>query len=93
MRLVEWTDGEGFKHLSWLKDNDPDHRASEGLSHDPPDVNLLDWHSIKQELHNRLVEMRLTDWSKVQEKQNAITGILQGIIKRHLIALYRSSEK
>lgn len=93
MKLIEWTDDEGWKHLSFVKDNEGPGKGPEGINSDPPDVNEIDWYSIKMELHNRLVEKRLTDWSKVQKEQNAISSILQSIIKRHLVALYRQTEK
>jgi len=93
MKLIEWLDDEGFKHLSWVKDNEGPEQGPRGMSNDPPDLDNIDWHSIKLELHNRLVERRLTNWDKVQKEQTALSSILQGIIKRHLVTLFRSIEK
>ena len=93
MRLVEWTDENGYNHLAWLKDNEPDYKAPEGLSHDPPDVNRIHWEEIKKDVHNQMVKMRLTDWHKVMEHQNALTGIITGAVKRNLVYLFREGEK
>lgn len=93
MRLVEWTDDNGYKHLSWVKDNDPDYKANEGLRHDPPDVDRIYWDEIKKQLHNRMVEMRITSWQDVMKHQNAVTSFTTSIIKKNLIYLLREGEK
>jgi len=90
MRLVAWTDDNGYDHLSWVKDHEPDSKAPVGIDADPPSIEALDWTSIKKEIHNRLVSQRLTDWQKVQSQQNAVGSIITSVIRRHLIAKYRS---
>lgn len=92
MRLVEWIDPDGYKHLSWLKDSQPDSAAPNGLQADPPDINRLDWEEIKREIHNQMVEQRLTTWLDVQKRQNAISGIVLGVVRKPIVALYRSTE-
>lgn len=93
MRLVEWTDESGLKHLAYIKDNDPESLAPKGLSADPPDIGRLDWDAIKKEIHNQMVEQRLITWDDVQKKQNALAGIVLGTVRKQLVALYRSLEE
>lgn len=93
MRKVQWVDENGWKHVSWLKDNEPDSKAPEGLSHDPPDINRIHWDEIKKEIHNRMVDMELNSWSEVVKHQNALTSIITGAVKRHLVFLFREGEK
>lgn len=89
MRLIEWMDGEGYKHLSWIKDNDPDTAGPQGIPADPPDLDQLDWNGLKRDLHNALVERRLTDWQAVQRQQDGVTASILGVFKRNIIGLYR----
>jgi hypothetical protein len=64
MRLVEWTDGSGTKHLSWLRERDADEDAAEvGIPHDPPALGGLGLDADRARvLHNALVEKRLVVW-------------------------------
>jgi hypothetical protein len=63
MRLVEWQDDRGFKHLSWLRSNDGDDAVEQGIPHDPPDVASLKL-SKKQALalNHALVARQLVAW-------------------------------
>ena len=42
MREVEWTDKDGFRHRSLVRDTDPDSAAPSGILKDPPDLDGLD---------------------------------------------------
>lgn len=92
MRLVEWTDTNGWKHLSWIKDNDKPEQAQNGLRHDPPDVNRIHWEEVKKELHNAMVDKKLENWQDIQKHQAALTSITASVIKRHLVYLFREGE-
>lgn len=89
MKLVQWTDDNGYYRLSLLRDKDPDELAPQGVPHEPPDINDLDWERIKREIHNLLVSKRLLNWKDVQRSQNGITNTINATIKRELIMLYR----
>lgn len=93
MKLVEYTDLDGFKHLSWIKDNESDDKAKEGISCDPPDLSRIDWEQVKREINNRMVDMRLTDWDKVVKHQNALGSIINSVIKKQLVFLFREGER
>lgn len=89
MKLVKWTDKRGYKHLSLLRDDDPDSMAPHGIRRDPPDINQLDWQQIKKDLHNALVERKLSDWRDVQRSKDGITSAILGVLRRKLSNLYR----
>jgi len=91
MKLVEWTDEVGWKHLALLRDGDPDDMATQGISRDPPDINQLNWDEIKRDLHNELVNRRLSDWRDVQKRQGDLTGAVQAVLRRRLKLLYNIS--
>lgn len=93
MRLVEWVDDEGFKHLSYVRDNDPDSFAPRGLSADPPSLDTLDWFYIKRDLWNLLVDSRILTWQDVTHLQNGVSGAILGALRQKVVALYRRPEK
>lgn len=90
MRLIERANGDGYKHLYWIKDNDPD--TATGLLADPPSVEALDWEGIKKDIHNGLVERQLIQINQIQRSNSGLDSIILSAIKRRLLALYRSSE-
>ena len=89
MRLVQWTDENGYLRQSHIKDSDPDEMAKSGIRHEPPDVEQVDWGSVKRELHNELVKRGLVSWRDVQAQQNTLMPTISNVIKRQLIHLYR----
>jgi hypothetical protein len=91
MRKVTWVDEDGYKRQSWIKDNAPDSDAPKGTPDNPPDINSLDWDSIKRDVHNALVERGLTSWDKLQANQQInLTNVIAAVIKKYLVAAYRS---
>lgn len=92
MRLVQWTDDKGYYRLSYVRDDDPDELAPQGIPCDMPDVESLDWKGIAREVHNELVRQRLLSWDDVKEAQRGITNIVNTTIRRKLIVLYRTHD-
>ena len=93
MKLIKWTDRNGYRHLSWLRDGDDEGMAAQGIPNDPPDLSAFDWEELKRELHNWLVDNGLICWKDVQESQTGLTSCLHAVFKRRLIQLYRDREK
>ena len=91
MRLVTWTDKNGYRHRSLVRDTDSDDAAAQGIRRDPPNLDELDWGQIKQDLHNLLVDMELYSWRDVQRRQS-LPGAILGAIRKKLITLYREAE-
>ena len=79
MRLVEWTAPDGLKHLSWLRDRDPDEDvALSGLPYDPPPLDSLGLENGQwQALHNALVEGRLLAWQNSIAFKNGLQAAAQ----------------
>lgn len=92
MRLVEWTDDSGMNRLSLLRDSDPDEVAPQGIPHDPPNLDELDWDSIKRDIHNELVSRRLITWEDVKASQNGVTTVVRGVMTRRILELYRAMD-
>ena len=90
MRLIKRTNGDGFRHLYYLKDNDPN--TATGILADPPDIQALDWQEIIKDIHNGLVDNQLIQLSDIQRSNSGLDSIISGAIKRRLVALYRSIE-
>lgn len=89
MREVAWMDRHGYKHVSLIRDTDPDDMAEQGIPLAPPNVDRINWEEVKRELHNALIDHRMFGWQDVQRAQNALTGILVAVLKRKLVLLYR----
>ncbi|MHC4544801.1 MAG: hypothetical protein ACYTDW_19690 [Planctomycetota bacterium] len=92
MKLVKWTDKDGFNHLSLLRESDPDDLAPSGIMQSPPDLRGLDWAAIVRELHNLLVDRGLITWKDVQVSQNGINSALMTVLKNKIINLYKLQE-
>jgi hypothetical protein len=93
LKLVTWTDEDGYKHQSYIKDHEPDAMASQGIPNDPPSLDIIDWNEVKRTIHNRLVQQGIRNWTDIQRHQKAITSIVNSTIKNYLVALYRSAER
>lgn len=89
MRLVEWTDDDGFKRAALVRDNDPDEARESGIPLGPPDLYELDWDAIRCELHNELMNRRLFTWNDVVAAQDGLTNTIKRVLKRRLVTLYR----
>lgn len=89
MRLVQWTDAEGYKHQSYIKDDDSDDMAEKGIRHEPPDLSRIDWKEVEKELHNELITRGLISWADVQAQQTTLGPAILAVLKRRLITLYR----
>jgi len=91
MKTVEWTDDDGYKHKSVVRDNDDPHVALEGMgmSQDPPDVTRIDWERVKRDLHNQLVVRGLVASSDVEAQQNGVTGAVLAALRPQVLDLYR----
>lgn len=90
MRLIQQIDKDGYKHLYYIKDNDPD--TAKGISADPPDIESLDWKAIKKEIHNGLVDNRLIQLSNIRRSDSGLNGIILRAFQRRILDLYRSIE-
>lgn len=86
MKLMVYTDEGGYNRRVMVKDGDESPEF--GIPQDIPDLNGLDWDSIKRELHNELTSAGVITWQDVQ-KSNNLMSIVNIIFKRRLINLYK----
>jgi len=88
MKKVEWIDERGYKHARLVQD-DILQSADEGIPLEPPDIERLDWDSIKRALHNELFARNLIDWQSVQQSRDGLTAAILAALRRPLQNLYR----
>jgi len=91
MRIVEWTDENGWMHKSLVRSTDSDSVAIDGrgVLQDPPDINMLDWDSIKRDLHNKLLLTGVTSYIEVQKQQTGLRRAVTSAIVPRLLELFR----
>jgi hypothetical protein len=88
MKKVTWTDRDGYKHCSLVRDEDPGDYPERGILQDPPNLDSLDWEGVKRDLHNALVDRGLYTWMDVQRREG-LRGAILSAMKKRLISLYR----
>lgn len=89
---VIYTDKNGFKRRSLVKDTDGESDGEYGIPHGPPDVRLLDWDRIMRDINNNLVSAGLFTWKDLQDSRVGI-AVATSILKRELINLYREEAR
>lgn len=89
MKVVEWTDENGYKRRRQLRNKDPNSMRESGVPLEPPDLDQLDWATIKRDLHNALFDRGLVTWQDVQRSQNGVTTAILATVRRKLIVLYK----
>ena len=89
MRMVIWTDEDGYMHRSMLKDNEFDNMAPNSTKQDPPSIEDLDWNKIKRDLHNALVGRGVFDYEDVIVQQSGVTGAILDAMRRPVLHLYK----
>ena len=93
MRRVEWTDRNGYRHASLVRDEDPDSLAEAGVPQDPPDLERLDWEGLRRDIHNALAEAGILNWEDLQRTNANLQAIACRALKRHLVQLYRTDDQ
>lgn len=87
MKLLTYTDTDGFKHKSLVRDTDTD--PSVGLLKSPPDLNQLNWHAIKLTLHNSLLDKGIITLEDAQSKSNEFNQCVLAAVAKPLFRLYQ----
>lgn len=91
MKKVIWTDEQGYKHVSLLRDIDPDSAASAGIPCDPPDLsNILD--DAKKELHNELINLGLLSYNDVVRMQSGIDSAIRHVLRSKIVLAYKQKD-
>lgn len=87
MKLVTFTDGDGYAYNSLIRDGDID--PSIGLIQSPPDLRLLDWESIAKNIHNALLERGLLTINDIQIRQTEFNQIILAKVAKQIFKLYQ----
>lgn len=91
MKLLTFTDSDGFNHASLVRDNDSDPLL--GLIQSPPDVRELDWEQIKRNIHNKLLERGLLTLSDVQIRNVEFNQVIMSSVVKPIFGLYQKESK
>ena len=93
MRLVTWTDDDGYRRRAHVREGDLDEKAPDsGVPADVPDVSQLDWKEVEKDLHNMLSDRGYITWADVQRSQNGISTVVKLVLSRRIILLYRQQD-
>ena len=92
MRKEIWTDENGFRRISMLRDNDPPHMASRGIPIEIP-LDDLDWEEVKKRLNNALIDRGIYTIEEVSRNQEALTGAVLYALRRPILELYKESAR
>lgn len=87
--IVEQPDG--YVKAFWVRDNDQDTRF--GIPEVPPDLNRLDWESVKKELTNLLTTEGYITFQDIQRRDQEFTGIVLAVVRTKLVQLYKLQDQ
>lgn len=89
MREVDWTDKNGWRRRSVVRDDQDDADAPGGVQLGPPDVRGLDWEGVSRDLHNLLFDHGLFTWDDLQRSKVSLVTICESVLRRRVIMLFR----
>ncbi len=89
MKAVTWTDDNGRKRRSLIKDNDGPEMARYGIPANPPDIRGIDMEAVFSGIEAVQYQRGLFDWRAVNKDPSGIQACIN-VFKRELLKLYRS---
>jgi len=108
MRIVTWTDPDGYVRRALLRAEDPDTDAPRiGIPLCPPSLEELPVsEEVKRDLHNHIMARNLLTWADVVVQQAGLTACAHLVgrehkmdprqvseLRRQLIAVYKNSRR
>lgn len=108
MRIITWTDADGYIRRALLRADDPDKDAAKiGVPLGPPNLDGINLAAdARRDLHNTLMTRNLLTWADVIVQQGGLTGSARSIgrkhgldkrqvseLRRQLITIYKSSRR
>jgi hypothetical protein len=91
MKYVTRVGEDGQKFRVMVKNDDPAEFADYGIPAGPPDLDLLDWDSLKRQINDVMIKEKLFGWEDVQGSGVGLVAAVN-VFKRALIALYRDKK-
>lgn len=92
MRQVVWTDKDGFKRVSLIRDTDPEELASSGIPVGPPDLELVDWEEVKRDLNNFLVDHGLLTYRDLMRQNSGVSKAVRSCLTSKIVNLFKFME-
>lgn len=89
MKAVVYTDENGRKRRSLIKDNDGPEMARYGIPANPPDVRSLDMEAVYREIEVLQYEHGLFNWRAALNDQAGMQACIN-VFKRKFLELYRN---
>jgi len=89
MKPIIWTDSNGRKRRSLIKDGDGIEMAKYGVPADPPDIRSLDIEALLNEIESLQYQYGLYTWRAALDNQVGMQAIINAF-KRKLLELYRT---
>ncbi len=88
MRLVKWTDDNGYRRAALVKNDGTETDGPHGIAVAPPDLERIDWESCRKQIQNALVDSELFSWQDIQLNQQKFQSAL-ALFRRWVVSLYR----
>lgn len=93
MRNVLWTDENGYKRMSQVKDSDTDDKAPFGIPVGPPDPNLIDWEDVKKQINNTFADLGVFTYADLQASQLGLQTVATIVKRAYQDAFFQQSAK
>ena len=92
LKRVIYTDKDGFKFVTLLRDGDADEAAASGIPVGPPDLHGLDIEGAFKEINSMLVDRNILTFKDLQRPNNGLASAVAKPIMKRLIQLYKNEE-
>jgi hypothetical protein len=91
MKKVTWMDKVGWKHVSWIRDNDDESMASQGIPDDPPNFDDI-FEESKREFNNLLIDMDILCYNDLERVQSGLTSAILTILRSKVINRFKTKK-
>jgi len=89
LKAIIWTDDNGRKRRTLIKDNDGPEMARYGIPADPPDIRSMDMEAVFREIEAVQYGRGLFNWRAALNDQTGLQACIN-VFKRELLKLYRN---
>lgn len=90
MKHAIYTDKNGYKYVTLIRDGDADDAAESGIPIGPPDLDDLDWDGAKRDINNLLVDRGLITFQDLQMQMSGLASAVAKPIMKRLIQIYKN---
>lgn len=90
MKLVTYTDSNGWKRRSLIREDMLPEQAIQGVPRNPPDVNQIDCEEMLRELNNLLIDRGLFTIADLNQNPNSLRNAVEVVLYKKLMGLYKT---